>query len=933
MEKVSLVLNKNKGFNSVNQIQNLNVNLTREEKLLPANELTDTVDAYEQYLDEKDACNKYRLIFTIRPFCTNILCNHITEGVYEEGSDKCRMVLRESDIYNITESGKQTIGHCVYKMGNSYDPENPSSEVSDLKKSPITRDTGYSCPDYKINKTGSTNYNYLNYYCGLDIFNNHLLRRKEFVIINQKKSEDTGDSKYFNTIFDYVRDPFGNFQKGIPDGSGNNPNIRLHIYNKSNIYTFQEALNNKLIEENGWIGFKNCSILATSVPDTYAIYDSELASGSTSTGTISRLNSRSLSISSNNQTPVRPVIPSVLKIQKAGGTINRVINNKNAGTFVDLYPTREHFSFVPHYNEKRKRLEKNWEYCLTYPYENVFDDFTVSETISNRQQGTKTITGLICEIEDGANFPIFMLFEDEPSTLQLLTNTRHSLKPGDLIKMSVIYYDYAYDECWKYHEIIGDIRVSNIGKNGYDLEHYFSIEFDDISSDLSLLLSGITFDGQNAYFRYEKISHEKPCKYYLRKFKKIDTCLNSDINKLGFSKTIYGDDIAQIVYNSDVDITDLRDNLGRELSVIYLTIIKTNNGYNEWYNQAYYGSSKVEFSHCFGKVTSGFDLPTWTNKLEHNVHMLHNLTSIWNIIKSTPLEDGLSINLDTFYGDLVELDEFNLVETVLEDVKHRVNTAQRECTHSKFRELLVDNIVTDDYETGYNFTHTTTNIMCNNAWGNLDREGYYYQAHYPIKLREYSTVVNEGYHTLVKCTLDTVEDAKSRIIINTNVNYYFTSGDEIWLWNNETNEKYVCHVENVIGDDFTMVSFITPSELDLTNFNFDDYSIFKPNRIKPSTAYELNDGSGRYIWRDLIPSSKLFRTSDIYDSIFTNGSIYIHKNINFYMKRQDPFGDYGLQLPRGTCPDGLGYGDLQFYGNEEDVSYGDYFENNENNIC
>ena len=45
----------------------------------------------------------------------------------------------------------------------------------------------------------------------------------------------------------------------------------------------------------------------------------------------------------------------------------RVINNIMANQFVDMFPDRSRFDFLPHYNKYRKRYEKNWEHCLTYP--------------------------------------------------------------------------------------------------------------------------------------------------------------------------------------------------------------------------------------------------------------------------------------------------------------------------------------------------------------------------------------------------------------------------------------------------------------------------------------------------------------------------------------------------------------------------------------
>ena len=36
---------------------------------------------------------------------------------------------------------------------------------------------------------------------------------------------------------------------------------------------------------------------------------------------------------------------------------------------------------------------------------------------------------------------------------------------------------------------------------------------------------------------------------------------------------------------------------------------------------------------------------------------------------------------------------------------------------------------------------------------------------------------------------------------------------------------------------------------------------------------------------------------ETYDMPFSNGAFYIHNNITFFVRRQDPFNEYGLQDP------------------------------------
>ena len=82
------------------------------------------------------------------------------------------------------------------------------------------------------------------------------------------------------------------------------------------------------------------------------------------------------------------------------------------------------------------------------------------------------------------------------------------------------------------------------------------------------------------------------------------------------------------------------------------------------------------------------------------------------------------------------------------------------------------------------------------------------------------------------------------------------------------------------------------------NINFpqsmDEFKLFRPNPIKPKGAYELNDGTGRYLWRDMLSTKEIGVNDEMHDYIFTNGAVYIHRNLNFFLRRQDPFGEYGL---------------------------------------
>ena len=52
-----------------------------------------------------------------------------------------------------------------------------------------------------------------------------------------------------------------------------------------------------------------------------------------------------------------------------------------------------------------------------------------------------------------------------------------------------------------------------------------------------------------------------------------------------------------------------------------------------------------------------------------------------------------------------------------------------------------------------------------------------------------------------------------------------------------------------------------------------------------------------FSWRNIMKVSELDKNSELYDLPFSNGNIYVQKNINFSLKRQDPRGEYGLSYP------------------------------------
>ncbi len=155
----------------------------------------------------------------------------------------------------------------------------------------------------------------------------------------------------------------------------------------------------------------------------------------------------------------------------------------------------------------------------------------------------------------------------------------------------------------------------------------------------------------------------------------------------------------------------------------------------------------------------------------------------------------MNINSYNYYGDLVEYNKNEVKETILAEVSHRFNTLNRETSAPL------------DYvnSVGSN-PPLTTHINLGPR-----QEGYFYKAHNLIKIREFSSYVEQGDK--------------------------FTEG--------------------------------------------------MPN-------YAVNLGDGRYLWRDLLDIGFNESNDKPLDYPFLNGSHYMYENYCFYLRRQDPFNDWGL---------------------------------------
>jgi len=431
------------------------------------------------------------------------------------------------------------------------------------------------------------------------------------------------------------------------------------------------------------------------------------------------------------------VYPNVVKKylkEKDGwfGYFDPDVSKSGLCNYFDMEPKRQRFSFISDtkpYNGDNLPPVKNWELTITYP---------------------ASIDNTHVMVSNG-----LLIVDAVPVVMATRTMTAfgmpclHNLNIGDIVKISGT---TGYN---------GEHVVVRTGLDNGDLQGYYFV--------LDLPPTGSV----SPISRMKRMFGGVESTYYFRKFRKIQTRNSPVIEqddyetyKLAFSENYFNDNIEQFVFNEDININGLTDNLGRPLSELYLTIIKTNS--NGVFTTV---SSGIETPYIPKLNTSAtanpylLDIPA-INKIHNGGYTTGSLPFPSHI----PLETNVTFinsNAD-FYGDLVDYNPNQLTETVLADVSHRFNTTNRLSSPSM---TYVVNLGTNNP----NFTPPTTATVSLGP----RQEGYFYKAHHLIKIRDFSTYAEQGDQYTVGVP-----------------NYAVDLGDGRYLWRdlldigfNETNAK------------------------------------------------------------------------------------------------------------------------------------------------
>lgn len=685
-----------------------------------------------------------------------------------------------------------------------------------------------------------------------------------------------------------------------------------HLYQSYDLNTFKETIDKKLIENNGWFGFKNTSKLPTY--DGYLNFKSH---------------------------PYRKL------------DISKPINNKDASTFIDMYPGRDLYSFTPKYNKYKHRIEPNWDYCLTYPSSSIstgfdfieennnslkiqlFDEFTTGD----KGEGLITIYSITKHgLSIGDNVNIYSTFNGETTLLLANVNVanvydnyifqinRNSVSlsnkwvdvkdyPSKFIDNNILYSKDAInknkyrDDTDKHNvyyvvpdtmKINLDLKTNNLSFkkviNGIECDYYVRI----FSKLPNFKFSDVPINDETLY--------GKNGNNILEKYSTVDKSFESHVNQVGFSKNIFGDAINEIVFTDDIDLSYLKDNLGRPLTDIFLTIVKRNKGYKEWYgiggNDINLKSDNIEYSHCFGKNSCSFRLSddSIDNFNINDIRIIdsdHEGLNIKKINKTTSniADEIIFDECQHFYGDLCCYSPYDVVEETIQPILNRFNTAQRDLnTNDKaykyFSKIKVDDIINDESvianEDPYTI-HNTNRHSEQTVYDALPRnEGYYYLPHYKIRVNTVSSSLSER-NGIIYALMSLVKN-NSNFIAQTKTDNDFLINQKVLLYDNIANSIYICLIKEIINSSKFICEIFDENGNNVQLGTIDDltrYCLVERDETIPYYAKLIKDGSCRFYWRDIIKNG-FDELSDVEHYPFTNNALYINRNINFYLRRQNP---------------------------------------------
>lgn len=370
---------------------------------------------------------------------------------------------------------------------------------------------------------------------------------------------------------------------------------------------------------------------------------------------------------------------------------------------------------IPFYNKSASTY--NWNVYVSYP---VSGDSQQQMRYENTQFSAVTYF----QAGDGVPFVIKNTNPDGKSLVTFYCGVPHNLQIGEFVELSVTSNGTNY------------FQVESLGDQYYGSdEKIFSI--------YNIGYTALTDNTTGTFKRVLDINNtgETTSQYYVRRHKILTSESEYDLTKLGFENNAFsnkkqleysaltpngvsrisvkdGSQTCGFTITKDIDTSLLLDNQGRPLSELFVTIIEK--GYMGYFNKPYangYPGLLVGWDMNFldGKDDIWWDNSSPTNKdlgLKTASYNFSGRTFYYN--------DSLNVG-DIISGDFCEWNDFSMTETVLSKMVHKFS----------YNPLLFTN-------------SSSLNLP----------SGYYYQPHFSVPIRAYSTYIEVGD----KETVDLIPD-------------------------------------------------------------------------------------------------------------------------------------------------------------------------------
>tara|TARA_R110002110_G_scaffold131093_9_gene311691 strand:- start:338 stop:2752 length:2415 start_codon:yes stop_codon:yes gene_type:complete len=569
----------------------------------------------------------------------------------------------------------------------------------------------------------------------------------------------------------------------------------------------------------------------------------------------------------------------------------------------------------------------NYMLKVTYPFDT--EDIVLVRNSSNisLKDGIPIIQQLAVRI-NGRNYVAFM------------TPINHGLKERDSINM------YRFIDNSGGNLALNDIQynVFKLGdQNNDNKNRVFVLDIDPEEINCDPGISTV-----------KRVVNDKESEYYVRRFKSLtDGYKDYDIYPSSFGVNYFDDNLAGFNFIKDIDVRGIKDNLGRPLSELYLTIVKndtdaigwkespisTSNDLNdpvstsEEEQTAYDGQNIVAPGQTLNSTYWQLQQSSLNENIKNNFWTKIGAGYITELIYPDPTATvdvdfkgnynvraigdpnysnnvwftGIDESDNIFDADIVEYNTFELLERTLEDLWHRINTTYRENLNSIsstptpsssvlngefYLGGIADFYILCDINMGVHLTQGDIIGICYTCAG-IDK-----CEEFGVRMVTGKTIHCYDPHSYLNCLSDE-ESVK--------ISLAGCPCDDSSTTNQQQNkmEGYIYKPHNKIPIR-EYASVVNPI-LDLQSV-FDRYNITGTTEIQQVIdAYKVPDYATQvqpyvYRWRDILEIGEVDALGSGVNYPFESGAHYLYLNNRFYLERQDPPCEFTLNSEELTFP-------------------------------